>query len=96
MVRRIATGVTAMTRKKFALIVAVVVFASGAACLSPGLNSPATFPSETLGAEWQCHSTAGIMTTCTRVRQIEPAADSARKDPLCPRRAGSLPRAQFG
>jgi hypothetical protein len=75
------------TGKKLALMVAVVTVVSGAVYFAPGLNSPATFSSETLGAEWQCHSTAGILTTCTRVRQIEPAADSSRKDPLCPRRA---------
>jgi hypothetical protein len=91
MVPRIATGVTTMTpaswtRKQLALIAAVVFFASGAACLA--LASPVTFPSPTLGAEWQCRSIAGIFTTCTRVRDAEPALQSSRHEPLCVRRSG--------
>jgi hypothetical protein len=70
-------------RRKLALMAAVLTVA--AAFLSIALASPKPFSNAALGNEWQCVTTAFVVTTCTRVRDPVPMAQTWHGGPLRPR-----------
>jgi hypothetical protein len=57
-------------RKILTLLVAALTCTAVAVSIS--LAYPTQVASPTLGAEWQCHRTVGILTTCSRVSHIVP------------------------
>jgi hypothetical protein len=57
-------------RKILAAIVAALTCAVVAVSIS--FAFPTQVASPMLGAEWQCHRTVGIMTTCSRVSHVVP------------------------
>jgi hypothetical protein len=63
-------------RKVLALVVAALTCAAVAASIS--FAYPTQVASPTLGAEWQCHRTVGILTTCSRVSHVVPMNHPAR------------------
>ena len=63
-------------RKILTLIVAALTCAAVAVSIS--FAYPTQVASPTLGAEWQCHRAAGIVTTCSRVSQVVPMNDRAK------------------
>ena len=74
------------TRKTLALFVAIVTLAGAVAFGLVSVTRPTPFSSATLGAEWQCHRTAFIMTTCRRAVRTEPVVVNSIH-PICLRRA---------
>ena len=71
-------------RKVFILIAAVVSCA--AAALTIGIAFPTPVANPALGADWQCHRSAGIMTTCQRVSHAAPSAHRSIVQPVALRR----------
>jgi hypothetical protein len=57
-------------RKILTLVAAALACAAVAVSIS--LAYPTQIASPTLGAEWQCHRSAGILTTCSRVSNVVP------------------------
>ena len=57
-------------RKILTLIGAAL--ACAAVAVSVSFAYPTQIASPTLGAEWQCHRTVGILTTCSRVSHVVP------------------------
>jgi hypothetical protein len=53
------------TRRKIALVAAIVVLASGAAYASVSFGRPKPVESA-LSDQWQCTRTAGFLTVCTK------------------------------
>jgi hypothetical protein len=54
------------TRRKIALVAAIVVLASGAAFASVSLGRPKPVENAVLSDQWQCTRTAGFLTVCTK------------------------------
>ena len=54
------------SRRKIALVAAVVVLASGAAYASVNLARPTPVENAVLSDQWQCTRTAGVLTVCTK------------------------------
>lgn len=74
---------TGFWRNRKVLTVAVVALVLGAAvAISYALAYPEPVSSPTLGAGWQCHKAAGILTTCTRVSRSEPLVHHPRPIPV--------------
>jgi hypothetical protein len=63
------------------------VLACTAVAVSVSLAYPTPVPSPELGADWQCHRSVGIVTTCNRVSHIAPTSHHQ------PMQAASLQRA---
>jgi hypothetical protein len=57
-------------RKILTLVVAALACAAVAVSIS--FAYPTRVASPALGAEWQCHRAAGILTTCSRVSHVTP------------------------
>lgn len=55
-------------RKILTLVVAALTCAAVAVSIS--FAYPTQVASPMLGAEWQCHRTVGILTTCSRVSHV--------------------------
>ena len=75
---RMKRGVTAMTgstsnRKALILIAATLSGAVVAACIALAYPTPVANP--TLGADWQCRRSAGIVTTCHRITRVVPSVN---------------------
>ncbi len=75
------------TCKNLALTAGLVSLVCGAAALSLKPSPAESFPTADSSVEWQCASVAGFLTTCTKVRHIEPVLQRSEKYPLCLRRA---------
>jgi hypothetical protein len=58
--------------RKVLTVIAVALVCGAAAAVSLALAYPEPVSSPTLGAEWQCHRAAGILTTCSRISRAEP------------------------
>jgi hypothetical protein len=71
------------TWKGIALVGALAAAGCVVTVLSVGLASPEPVASAALGSEWQCSRIAFILTTCTRIEQVERAAFRVRKED-CP------------
>jgi hypothetical protein len=72
-------------RKTFLLIASVL--ACTAAAVSIGLAYPTPVANPALGADWQCHRSVGILTTCHRVSHAEPMSHRPLTHPADTRRA---------
>ena len=72
-------------RKVLTLIAAVLV-CGAAAAVSLALAYPQPVSSPALGAGWQCHRAAGLVTTCNRISRAEPLAHHPRVVPVDYRR----------
>ena len=57
-------------RKAFLLIASVLACTAVAVSLA----YPTPVPSPQLGADWQCHRSVGIVTTCHRVSHVAPTS----------------------
>ena len=57
-------------RKAFLVIASVLACAAVAVSLA----YPTPVPSPQLGADWQCHRSVGIVTTCHRVSHVAPTS----------------------
>ena len=62
-------------RKVITVLAAVLTCAAVAVSIS--VAYPTQVASPMLGAEWQCHRAAGIMTTCSRVSHVVPMTTRA-------------------
>jgi hypothetical protein len=58
--------------RKVLTVIAVVLVCGAAAAVSLALAYPEPISNPALGAQWQCHRAAGILTTCSRVSRAEP------------------------
>ena len=63
-------------RKVLTLVIAAAACALVA--VSIALAYPTKISSATLGSEWQCHRTVGILTTCSRVSNVVPMNSPSR------------------
>ena len=63
-------------RKILTLVVAALTCVAVAVSIS--FAYPTQVRSSTLGVEWQCHRTVGILTTCSRVSHVVPTNNPAR------------------
>lgn len=75
MFRTAQRGIIAMTkswRNRKALLVIAWVLVGAAAAVSVSLAYPTPVPSPQLGADWRCHRSVGIVTTCHRVSHVAP------------------------
>ena len=61
---------TGYWRNGKAFLVIALVLVGAAAAVS--LAYPTPVPSPQLGADWQCHRSVGIVTTCHRVSHVAP------------------------
>jgi hypothetical protein len=59
-------------RKAFLVITSVLVCAAAAVSVSLAYPTPVSSPQ--LGADWQCHRSVGIVTTCHRVSHVAPTS----------------------
>ena len=79
---------TSRTRKTLTLFVALVTLAGAVAFLAISLTRPVPVANASLGAEWQCHKTAFILTTCRRIAYTQPVVESSEQRRIfCLRRA---------
>lgn len=80
---------TSWTRGKLAFVVAAAILLGAAGFFSIALAYPQPVKTA-LGPDWQCHRIA-FLTSCTRLEQVQPAADRLGKggprDAACDRRA---------
>jgi hypothetical protein len=63
-------------RNILALVVAALICAVAAVSIS--FAYPTQVASPTLGVEWQCHRTVGILTTCSRVSHVVPMKNPSK------------------
>jgi Na+/H+-dicarboxylate symporter len=69
---------TSGTRKTLRLFIAMVTLAGAVAFLAVSLTRPVPVANASLGAEWQCHKTAFILTTCRRTVPTEPVVKTSQ------------------
>jgi hypothetical protein len=60
------------SRNRKALWIIGAALACAGVALSIGIAYPTPVPNGTLGAEWECHRSAAIMTTCRKVSHAQP------------------------
>jgi hypothetical protein len=60
------------SRNRKTLWVIGAALACAGVALSIGIAYPTPAPNAMLGAEWECHRSAAIMTTCRRVSHAQP------------------------
>jgi len=65
------------TRRKLALVAAAAISLGATVVLSMAVVYPRPVVSA-LGPQWQCHRIV-IMTSCTRLEQVQPVADRAAR-----------------
>ena len=63
---------SAKQRNRKVLTVIAAALTGAALAVSISFAYPTQVASPTLGAEWQCHRAAGILTTCSRVSHVLP------------------------
>jgi hypothetical protein len=71
-------------RKALIFIVAALSCAAVAVCIGFAYPTPVANPA--LGADWQCHRSAGIVTTCHRVSHAAPTMHRSILQPAEPLR----------
>lgn len=71
-------------RKALICIITALSCVAVAVCFS--LAYPTPVANSALGADWQCHRAAGILTTCHRVSHVAPTVDRSGAQPAEPRR----------
>ncbi len=67
-------------RKILVLIAAALSSAAIALCIGMAFPTPVANPA--LGADWQCHRSAGIVTTCQRVSHAAPSVHRVIVQPV--------------
>jgi len=72
--------------RKVLTFLAAVLVCGAAAAVSLALAYPQPVSNPALGAGWQCHRAAGLVTTCSRVSRAEPLAHHPRAVPVDYRR----------
>jgi hypothetical protein len=60
------------SRNRKALWIIGAALACAGVALSIGIAYPTPVPNTALGAEWECHRSAAIMTTCRKVSHAQP------------------------
>jgi hypothetical protein len=65
---------TGPRRNRKAFLVIASVLACTALAVSVSLAYPTPVASPQLGADWQCHRSVGIVTTCHRVSHVAPTS----------------------
>jgi hypothetical protein len=60
------------SRNRKVLIVVAAVLSCAAVALTIGVALPTPVANPALGADWQCHRSAGIVTTCQHVSHAAP------------------------
>jgi hypothetical protein len=73
-----------MNRKTLILVIAALSCAAVAVFIGFAYPTPVANPA--LGADWQCHRSAGILTTCHRVSHAAPATHRSILGPVDTRR----------
>jgi hypothetical protein len=63
---------TGPSRNRKAFILVATVLSCAAIAISIGFAFPTPVANPALGADWQCHRSAGIVTTCQRVSHAAP------------------------
>ena len=66
---------TGPSRNRKAMLLLALVLSSAAVALSISFAYPTPVSNAALGADWQCHRSAGIMTTCHRISHAQPMID---------------------
>jgi len=66
---------TGPSRNRKAKILLALALSGAAVALSIGIAYPTPVANPALGADWQCHRSAGIMTTCHRISHAQPMID---------------------
>jgi hypothetical protein len=69
---------TGSSRNRNALLVIGTALACAAVVLTIGIAYPRPVSNPMLGAEWECHRSAGILTTCRRLSHAEPLIHRTR------------------
>jgi hypothetical protein len=64
---------TSPSRKRKVFILIAAVLSCAAVALTIGFAFPTPVANTALGADWQCHRSAGIVTTCQRVSHAAPS-----------------------
>jgi hypothetical protein len=70
-----------------ASLVITSVLAGAAVAVSIGLAYPTPVANPALGADWQCHRSVGIVTTCNRVSHVQPTSHRPLARPADTRQA---------
>ncbi|HLZ03616.1 MAG TPA: hypothetical protein VKR55_15890 [Bradyrhizobium sp.] len=65
-----------------ALILIAAALSGAAVAVTIGLAYPTPVANPTLGAGWECHRSAGIMTTCRRISRVEPTVHRSASRPI--------------
>ena len=68
------------------LILVAGLLSCAAIALTVGFAYPTPVANSALGADWQCHRSAGIVTTCNRVSHAAPMIHRTSGQPVLPRR----------
>jgi hypothetical protein len=74
------------SRNRKVLILIATVLSCTAIAVSLGFALPTPVANPALGADWQCHRSAGIMTTCQRVSHAAPTRHRSIAQPDAARR----------
>ena len=77
---------TSPSRKRKAFILIAAVLSCAAVALTIGVALPTPVANPALGADWQCHRSAGIVTTCQRVSHVAPSLHRSLVQPVALRR----------
>jgi hypothetical protein len=73
------------SRRRLALVGAIVTLTSVGLFLFVTLADPKPFPSLELGADWRCTRTF-LLTTCSRAGPVAPVVQSSRRNTQCLRK----------
>src|SRR5262249_39264504 len=68
--------------RKVRTFIAVALVCGAAVAVSLALAYPQPVSNPTLGAGWQCHRAAGVLTTCSRVSRAGPLVHHPRPVPV--------------
>jgi len=77
---------TSPSRKRKAFILIAAVLSCAVIALTIGIAYPTPVANTALGADWQCHRSAGIVTTCQRVSHAAPSQYRSLVQPVALRR----------
>ena len=69
---------TGSSRNRNALLVAGTALVCAAVVFTIGVASPRPVSNPMLGADWECHRSAGILTTCRHLTRAEPLSHPTR------------------
>jgi hypothetical protein len=74
------------SRNRKVFIVIATVLSCAAIALTIGIAYPTPVANTALGADWQCHRSAGIVTTCKRMSHTAPSLHRSIIEPVALRR----------